>query len=134
MLTALCYPVSSYAVETVTGAVPNMNATTPTNTDNSETHTNQVTLSKNQSAIMLNQSMLAQNQAAMNTNNQNGLQNAISETQMESLLLDPDVTEKGFDNLVEQLSLYLVIIMTFQRLLLLTRRSPRFSLLDTVTP
>ncbi|MAV29072.1 MAG: hypothetical protein CMF43_04635 [Legionellales bacterium] len=103
VLTALCHPVSGYAVQSVTPAVPNQNATTPINTDNSETHVNQVTLSKNQSAIMLNQNTLALNQAAMNTNNQNWLQNAISETQMESLLLDPDVTEKGFDNLVEQL-------------------------------
>lgn len=103
VLAALCYPVSGYAVQSVTPAVPNQNATTPTNSDNSETHTNQVTLSKNQTAMMQNQNMLALNQAAMNTNTQNWLQNAISETQMESLLLDSDVTEKGFDNLVDQL-------------------------------
>ena len=103
LLTAIFCSTTGYSVQSVTPAVPNQNATAPTNTDSSETHSNQVTLGQNQTAIMQNQNMLALNQAAMNTNNQNWLQNAISETQMESLLLDPDVTEKGFDNLVDQL-------------------------------
>jgi hypothetical protein len=63
----------------------------------------QITLSENQKQIVSNQGTLAQNQTRINDNMKEWLSGAITANQMESLLLDENVTEKGYDNLVNQL-------------------------------
>ena len=64
---------------------------------------NQKTLATNQGNLMDNQGVLVRNQSAINNNVKTWLSNAITEDQMQSLLLDENISEKGFDNLVDQL-------------------------------
>ncbi len=65
--------------------------------------TNQQQLATNQSSIIDNQNQLALNQSNINSNIQEWLASAITDNEMESLLLDSDLTEKGATNLVDQL-------------------------------
>ena len=67
------------------------------------TQSNQQALGDNQSRLIQNQNALARNQSNMNDNVESWLSNAITEQQMETLLLDDDITKKGYDNLVDQL-------------------------------
>ena len=78
---------------------PTVSGTVTLVTDSS----NEATLSKNQKQIVSNQNTLAQNQSRINDNMKEWLSGAITANQMESLLLDENVTEKGYDNLVNQL-------------------------------
>lgn len=57
----------------------------------------------NQHTIQLNQGKLATNQRTLHKDVKTWVGSAISKRQMEDLLLDSDMTEDGYDNLVDQL-------------------------------
>ena len=101
---SVCLSVSSYAVVSPVPTVPKT-AQQPTadTTTSSNILVNQKQLATNQSNIIANQNQLALNQSYINTNIQEWLGSAITEGQMQDLLLDSTLTENGATNLVDQL-------------------------------
>lgn len=100
----------AYADQAVVPAMPNNVATTPNAITDSTVdantlalQTNQQTLATNQTSLMSNQNTLALNQNAINSNIQSWLQDAITNEEMSSLLLDNTLYQDGYENLVDQL-------------------------------
>ena len=95
---------SAVGADTVQNGLIHTNAKTPDKTTTDPNiQANQKTLATNQGNLMDNQGVLVRNQSAINNNVKTWLSNAITEDQMQSLLLDENISEKGFDNLVDQL-------------------------------
>ena len=83
-------------------------ATSPSNiteegTDAYALQENQQTLADNQTKLMINQYDLSLNQSYINSNIEEWIGSAVTQTQMKDLLLDGALYNDGYQNLVDQL-------------------------------